>query len=361
MSWLASSPFTPPHSAHSSHQIRFDARKYFLMVMWTFAPFQLLDLELWCDQNQGRNSAKTMLFLSYSNRKNLSSNTITQHTNVFWWLVAVWTTVLRYIKLLLSDSANELIPCRKPEPQPHPQVVITGPAEYSRMLLWLARLVGWVGIWLSPPLLLRSQVSKCVHAFWTQACVWQPCEKFTGEDGLVACQHIRHSLGFISFILYLFFGFGCRLISVLWHRAVSVSRTIWKNINTYHWLTYSTAWILLLILWLLLLLLLNPGPWLTFLQITPVRSSELSWQRCLAQLRDIEKMMSRVMMREQFVHRCVPIQKDADVFAAWGAKLAGLRWEVITKFTGEEPGLNWGLEFTQWWIGDWWLVTGTSI
>ena len=69
------------------------------------------------------------------------------------------------------------------------------------------------------------------------------------------------------------------------------------------------------------------------IMIWPIQPSR--WELFLKQLRDLEKMLVRVMTREQFVSKCVSNPTDAELFKTWSAKLSGLRWEVITKFCGE--------------------------
>jgi hypothetical protein len=63
---------------------------------------------------------------------------------------------------------------------------------------------------------------------------------------------------------------------------------------------------------------------------------QLSWPGFLKQLRDTEKMLARKITREQFVARCCVATADAQIFKSWSAKIAGLRWEVITKYCAEE-------------------------
>ena len=62
-----------------------------------------------------------------------------------------------------------------------------------------------------------------------------------------------------------------------------------------------------------------------------------SWDGFLQQLRDVEKLLANTYTREQFVDRCV--EKGRDAFASWGARLKGLRWEVLAKFCSEVPCL----------------------
>ena len=46
--------------------------------------------------------------------------------------------------------------------------------------------------------------------------------------------------------------------------------------------------------------------------------------------------------------RCVHNDVDAAAFRTWSAKLAGLRWEMITKFCAEVP--RWMLVFVAFWF-----------
>ena len=61
----------------------------------------------------------------------------------------------------------------------------------------------------------------------------------------------------------------------------------------------------------------------------------LSWNGFLQQLRELDKLLSKTYMREQFTALCVKDPTDATYFSSWGASLKGLRWEVLAKFTSE--------------------------
>ena len=62
----------------------------------------------------------------------------------------------------------------------------------------------------------------------------------------------------------------------------------------------------------------------------------MRWGSFLQQLRDIEKMLGRPYMREQFISKCVRKDSaDEVVFRSWSTRLQGLRWEVVVKFCEE--------------------------
>lgn len=55
----------------------------------------------------------------------------------------------------------------------------------------------------------------------------------------------------------------------------------------------------------------------------------------MSQCRDLERLLVRQYTREQFIAKCCDTPADEACFRTWGAKLAGLRWEVIVKFCAE--------------------------
>ena len=61
----------------------------------------------------------------------------------------------------------------------------------------------------------------------------------------------------------------------------------------------------------------------------------LSWGGFLQSLRDLEKLLNRVYMREHFIATCVGNKSDSDLLGSWSASLRGLRWEAIQIFCAE--------------------------
>ena len=55
----------------------------------------------------------------------------------------------------------------------------------------------------------------------------------------------------------------------------------------------------------------------------------------LGQLRELENLLARPYMREQFVSKCTTSKSDEAAFRSCGARLRGLRWEVVVKFCQE--------------------------
>ncbi len=63
------------------------------------------------------------------------------------------------------------------------------------------------------------------------------------------------------------------------------------------------------------------------------------WLSFLDSLRDLEKLLGRSDMRDQFTSACVSNRADAAMFAHWNTHLRGLRWEVVAKFCQEDTGI----------------------
>lgn len=61
------------------------------------------------------------------------------------------------------------------------------------------------------------------------------------------------------------------------------------------------------------------------------------WVPFLDSLRDVEKLLGRSDMRDQFTSACISNRADAAMFKRWNTHLRGLRWEVVAKFCQEEP------------------------
>lgn len=69
------------------------------------------------------------------------------------------------------------------------------------------------------------------------------------------------------------------------------------------------------------------------------RTRTLRFQNFLDELREVEKLLGKQYMREQFIYSCIP-RSEAYMFDSWKGHLRGLRWEVISEFCGEEPCPN---------------------